>query len=80
MRVSSSSAVRSNAGRSTRPLGPFERGVGNAPVDELWVRRELGTDLADAVAQGDHEVEALGHELVEVLGAVRADVDPALAS
>ena len=56
----------------------LERRVGNAPVHELGVRRELGTDLADAVAQRDHEVEPLATELVEVLGSVRADVDAAL--
>ena len=60
------------------PVGwALARGVGNAPVDELRVRRELGTDLADAIAERDHHVEAIGDELVEVLGAVAADVDPA---
>ena len=53
----------------------LERRVGDAPVHELRVRRELRAHLADAVAQRDHLVEALGDELVEVLGAVRADVD-----
>ena len=56
----------------------LERGIGNAPVHEVGVRRELGADLADPVAQRDHDVEALRDELVEVLGAVRADVDAAL--
>ena len=37
--------------------------------------RELGADLSNAVAEGDHHVEPLSDELVEVLGAVRADVD-----
>ena len=46
-------------------------------MHELRVRRELGTHLADAVAQRDHDVEPLRRELVEVLGAVRADVDAA---
>ena len=37
---------------------------------------ELGADLADAVAQGDHPVEALAGELVQVLRAPPGDVDP----
>ena len=53
----------------------LERRVGDAPVDELGSRRELRADLANAVAQRDHRVEPLGAELVEVLGAVGADVD-----
>ena len=66
--------------RVRRPVGrALERRVGDAPVDELGLRRELGADLADAVAQRDHHVEALRDELVEVLGAVAADVDAALA-
>src|SRR5438876_1188816 len=53
--------------------------VGNAPVHELRVGRELGADLSDAVAQRDHEVEPHCEELVEVLGAVRADIDAPFA-
>src|SRR5262249_7852777 len=56
-----------------------ERRVGNAPVCEARLGREFGTDLSDAVAQGDHHVEALRDELVQVLGAIPADVDAALA-
>ena len=75
MRVASSAAVRSNA-RVRGPVGrAFERGVGHAPVHELGAVRELGADLPNAVAQRDHRVEPLGDELVEVLGAVGADVD-----
>ena len=54
----------------------LEGWVGHAPVDELGSGREVRADLPDAVAQGDHRVEPLRAELVEVLGAVRADVDP----
>ena len=39
--------------------------------------RELGTDFPDPVAQRDHDVETLRDELVQVLGAVPADVDTA---
>ena len=78
MRVSSSVAVRSNAGYDARLVGRFERGVGNAPVHETRMGRELGTDLPDPVAQRDHDVETLRDELVQVLGAVPADVDTAL--
>src|SRR5262245_27160521 len=46
---------------------------------ELGMRGELWTDLSNAIAQRDHHVEALRNELVEVLGAVGADVDPALS-
>src|SRR5258708_39555474 len=53
--------------------------VGNAPVHELRVRRELAAHLADAVAQRDHQVEPPREELVEVLAAIRADVDAAFA-
>ena len=77
MRVSSSVAVRSNAGYDARLVGAFERGVGNAPVHETRMGRELGTDLPDPVAQRDHHVETLRDELVEMLGAVPADVDTA---
>ena len=59
MRVSSSAAVRSNAGYDARFGRTLERRVGNAPVHELGVGRELRADLADAVAQRDHHVEAL---------------------
>ena len=66
--------VRGTVGRT------LERRVGNAPVHELGAGRELGADLSNAVAQRDHRVEPLGDELVEVLGAVRADVDATLAA
>ena len=79
MRVSSSAAVRSNAGSEARLVVALTRRVGHAPVDELGVVRELGADLANAVAQRDHAVEALRGEFVQVLGAVGADVDPPLA-
>ena len=78
MRVWSSAAVRSNAGYEARFGRTLERGVGNAPVHELGAGRELRADLSNAVAQRDHRVEPLGDELVDVLGAVRADVDSTL--
>ena len=78
MRVSSSARGAFERGQAGPVVRALERGVGNAPVHELRMRRELGTDLADAVAQRDHEVEPLRDELVEVLGPVRADVDPTL--
>ncbi len=76
MRVSISAAVRRNAGYEARLVDALERRVGNAPMDELWSRRELRADLTNAVAQCDHRVESLGAELIEVFGAVGADVDP----
>src|SRR6188472_1283049 len=59
--------------------GPLERRVGDAPVDELGRRRKCRTDLANAVAQGDHAVEPLGTELVEVFGSASGDVEPVRA-
>src|SRR4051812_11240312 len=50
----------------------------DAPVEGLGAR-ELAADLAPAVPEADHVVEALARELVEVLGAPRRDVDAALA-
>ena len=40
-------------------------------MDQIRVRRELGTDLADAVAEGDHVVELLAGELIKVLATAR---------
>src|SRR5688572_15996311 len=53
----------------------LEPRVGHAPVHELRARRELRAHLANAIAERDHLVEALRDELVDVLRAVRADVD-----
>src|ERR1700742_2208858 len=59
--------------------GALERGIGlrvagslagrggDAPVRVVGVLWELGADLAYAVAQCDHVIEALVEELVEVL-------------
>ena len=76
MRVSSSAAVRSNAGYEAlgrwRPRAPGRaRSNGRA-------RAAPGTraDLANAVTQGDHRVESLRAELVEVLRSSLADVEP----
>ena len=67
-------------GSEARLVGPSSAGSGMLQCTSSRVRRELRADLADAVAQRDHHVEALRDELVEVLGAVRADVDAALAA
>jgi hypothetical protein len=40
---------------------------------------KLGADLADSIAEGDHEVEAPTSEFVEVLRSLGADVDPSFA-
>ena len=36
------------------------RGIGDAPVDQLGSAGKLGADLAHAIAEADHVVEALG--------------------
>jgi hypothetical protein len=41
--------------------------------------RELGADLADAIAEADHVVEPLPGEFVEMLCAAALEVDPSLA-
>ena len=76
MRVSSSAAVRTECRVRGAVVHALERRVGNAPMDELWSRRELRAHLTNPVAQCDHRVESLGAELIEVFGAVGADVDP----
>src|SRR5689334_8255108 len=53
--------------------------VVQAPVDRLRRARELGTDLAHAVAKADHVVEPQGPELAEVLRTAAREIDPALA-
>src|SRR4051812_42579156 len=55
------------------------RGIGNAPVDYLGCAGELGADLAHAIAEADHVVEAPAGELAQVLGAPPRDVDAAVA-
>src|SRR5215218_2572317 len=52
--------------------------VRDAPVHEVWVCWKLGTHLSDAVAKRDHVIEVLRRELVQMLGTLRADVDPSL--
>src|SRR5262245_32398585 len=54
-------------------------GVADAPVRRARGALELRADLADAVAERDDDVEAPGRELVQVLRAAAADIDPALA-
>ena len=60
MRVSSSAAVRSNAGYEAGLVGPASAGSGTLQCDELGAGRELGADLSNAVAQRDDRVEPLG--------------------
>ena len=48
-------------------------------MDVSRMRRELGADLANAIAQRDHQVEGLRDELVEVLAPIAAEVDASLA-
>jgi hypothetical protein len=54
MRVSSSAAVRSNAGIVSSSLPRLARGIGNAPMDQLGCAGELGADLAHAIAEAYH--------------------------
>ena len=75
MRVESSAAVRSNAGSF-----PVRRaGSGMLQWIELGCAGELGADLAHAIAEADHVVEAPITELAQVLGAAPGEVDAALA-
>ena len=57
----------------------LERRVGNAPVDELGASTGILGRSRGAVAQGDHAVESLGAELVEVFGPVASMSMPARA-
>ena len=63
MRVSSSLAVRSNAGSVSSSLPGSRPGSGMLQ----WIRsgppRDRGADLAQPVAEGDHMIEAPAHEL-----------------
>ena len=70
-----SAAVRLEGGVAGL-VGVAGRGrVGDAPVDAPRVVGELGADLADLVAQGDHVVEPAAGEGVQVAGALAGDVD-----
>ena len=71
MRVSSSAAVRSKAGRPSSSAPGRGRSSGSP-------RRagELGTDLAHALAEADDVVEPLVGELAEVLGSAARELDP----
>ena len=51
--------------------------VGDAPVQHPRVTRKLRAHLANAVAEADHVVEALGEQLVDVLRPAARDVDAA---
>jgi hypothetical protein len=54
-------------------------GIRDAPVDCRGSAGKLGADLADSIAEGDHEVEAPASEFVEVLRSLGADVDASFA-
>src|SRR5512132_1752673 len=54
-------------------------GVGDAPMDQLGAAGELGADLAHAIAEADHVVEALPGEFAQVFGTTAGEVDAALA-
>src|SRR4029078_1814963 len=47
---------------------PRERGIRDAPVNDLGVRRELRAHLLDPIAQRDHEGAALRDEGADILG------------
>ncbi len=51
------------------------RRVGDAPVDPPGIVAEVGADLTRLVAQGDHRIEALAGEGVQVPGAAVGEVD-----
>src|SRR5687767_9727679 len=52
----------------------FARRIGDAPMDQLGWAGELGADLAHAIAEADHVVEALVGEFAEVLGAAPGEI------
>ncbi len=79
MRRSSSSAVRSKAGYVVRSVEPSSDGSGTLQWTCSVLRAERRAHLANPVAQGDDRVEPFADEFVDVLAAVQADVDPALA-
>ena len=79
MRVSSSAAVRSNAGSVSSSVPGSRAGSRMLQWIACGVAGELGADLAHAVAEADDVVEAPAGELAEVLGAAAREVDPALA-
>ena len=78
MRVASSAAVRSKAGRFSswfRARVPGRGGSNGSPAACPGTR----ADLAYAVAEADHVVKGQPDELAEVLGAAGHEVDSALA-
>ena len=77
MRAWRSAATR-RKGAVAGLAGALGGGVGDAPVDLLANAAEIGADLADSVAEGDHVVEAISGELVEVLAAPARHVDAVL--
>src|SRR2546427_13097763 len=48
--------------------------VGDAPVDRGLCWRQLWTDLASTIAEGDHAIEGLAREHVDVLPLLAGDV------
>src|SRR5262249_61718369 len=65
--------------RIARSIGPaIPSRIRDAPVDGLRLARKLGADLADSVAQGDHEVEVSAGEIGGGVRTVGADVECAV--
>ena len=79
MRVSSSAAVRSKAGRVSSSVPGSRPGSRTLQWIACGLAGELGTDLAHAVAEADHVVKAPAGELAEVLGTATREIDPALS-
>ena len=78
MRVSSSSAVRSKAGYEARFVGPSSAGSGMLQCTSSGWDGNSGHTSRTRSHSVITSSKRCGDELVEVLGAVRADVDPAL--
>ena len=76
MRVSSSAAVRSKAGYERRSVEPSSDGSAMLQWTSSGRDANSGHTSRNAVAQRDHGVEPVGTELVDVLDAIGADVDP----
>src|SRR5262249_60808484 len=67
--------------RIARSIGPaIPSRIRDAPVDGLGLARKLGADLADSVAQGDHEVEVSVGELGGVLRSIGAGADASVTA
>ena len=75
MRVGQLGGGALECGQGLLVASPARARVRDAPVDSLGCSGKLGADLAHAVAQADHVVEAPAGELAEVLGATAGEVD-----